>query len=141
MFEIVRNEKMMDDALNIRKEVFVEEQGVPLKHEIDEYESIATHIIGYDQNGTPFATARFRNVSNTAKIERVAILKSYRKQGYGKQLMQAIERIALDKNYNTLTLNAQCHAQSFYESLGYCAYGSIFLEEAIKHIAMKKSIN
>ncbi|MFV5900428.1 GNAT family N-acetyltransferase [Staphylococcus gallinarum] len=140
MFEIVINEKMMNDALDIRKEVFVEEQGVPIENEIDEFETIATHIIGYDQHGTPFATARFRNVDNVAKIERVTILKQYRKHGYGKQLMQAIEHATVDEGYDTVKLNAQCHAQAFYESIGYLSYGSVFLEEGIEHITMKKSL-
>lgn len=39
-----------------------------------------------------------------------------------------------------LTLNAQCHAQRFYESLGYKASGDIFLEENIEHILMNKTI-
>ena len=141
MFKIVENEKMMNDALMIRKKVFVEEQGVPLQNEIDSFESIATHIVGYDQHGLPFATARFRNVDNDAKIERVAILKNHRNKGYGKALMKAIETFAQSKGFSTLKLNAKCHARPFYESLNYIAVGDIFLEEKIEHIAMKKYIN
>lgn len=81
MFEIVTTQNMMEEAHNIRKKVFVEEQGVPLENEIDQYETIATHVIGYDQNNVPFATGRLRPIANGVKVERVAILASHRKKG------------------------------------------------------------
>ena len=49
MFEVVTTSKMLDDAYEIRKAVFVREQGVPLENEIDQFESSATHVIGYDE--------------------------------------------------------------------------------------------
>ena len=35
-------------------------------------------------------------------------------------------------------ISAQTQAQKFYEALGYKAYGDIYPEEDIPHIAMKK---
>ncbi|WP_445194262.1 GNAT family N-acetyltransferase [Staphylococcus xylosus] len=140
MFEIVTTQNMMEEAHNIRKKVFVEEQGVPLENEIDQYETIATHVIGYDQNDVPFATGRLRPIANSVKVERVAILASHRNKGYGKLLMGFLETVAINKGDEKLMLNAQCHAQSFYESLGYESFGEIFMEENIEHIAMSKII-
>ena len=37
-------------------------------------------------------------------------------------------------------ISAQTQAQGFYESLGYKAYGNVYPEENIPHIAMKKKI-
>ncbi|KRG08943.1 GNAT family N-acetyltransferase [Staphylococcus sp. NAM3COL9] len=140
MFKIVTTPSMMEDAYNVRKQVFVQEQGVPLKNEIDQYEPIATHIVGYDENNLPFATGRFRSFDNGVKIERVAIIASHRKSGYGKLLMRFIEDVAKNQGYHSLILNAQCHAQTFYESLEYNPFGKIFIEENIEHIAMEKLI-
>ncbi|PTI57120.1 GNAT family N-acetyltransferase [Staphylococcus xylosus] len=140
MFKIVTTQNMIEEAHNIRKKVFVEEQGVPLENEIDQYETIATHVIGYDQNAVPFATGRLRPVDNAVKVERVAILGSHRNKGYGKLLMGFLEDVAKNKGDKKLILNAQCHAQPFYESLGYEAFGETFMEENIKHIAMSKTI-
>lgn len=86
------------------------------------------------QKHVPFACARFRPYNNAAKVERVAILKPYRKDGYGKTMMHAIERFAKDKGYNQLVLNAQVQAQGFYEKLGYIQTGPVFIEENIDHI-------
>lgn len=140
IFKIVNTSDMLNDAYEIRKKVFVLEQGVPLENEIDQFESSSTHVIGYDNLQSPFATGRFRTYKNGAKIERVAILASHRKLGYGKSLMQFIEAAAKEADYHTLTLNTQCHAQHFYETLGYTTFGDVFLEENIEHIVMTKTI-
>ncbi|AKC76631.1 MULTISPECIES: GNAT family N-acetyltransferase [Staphylococcus] len=140
MFEIVKNKDMLSECFYIRREVFVKEQGVPLENELDSFEEESIHIIGYDKNHVPFACARFRPYNNAAKVERVAILKPYRKDGYGKTMMHAIERFAKDKGYNQLVLNAQVQAQGFYEKLGYIQTGPVFIEENIDHIKMYKNI-
>ncbi|MGD6885566.1 MULTISPECIES: GNAT family N-acetyltransferase [Staphylococcus] len=138
MFKIVTTQTMLEEAHNIRKKVFVEEQSVPLENEIDQYETMATHIIGYDKDDMPFATGRLRPIDNGVKIERVAILATHRNKGYGKLLMEFLEKVAKDQGYQRLMLNAQYHAQGFYESLGYQSFGETFMEENIKHIAMTK---
>lgn len=84
MFTKVIDPEMLEDCFYIRKKVFVEEQGVPEESEIDQYESESIHLIGYD-NGQPVATARIRPINETTvKIERVAVIKSHRGQGMGK---------------------------------------------------------
>ncbi|WP_375794133.1 GNAT family N-acetyltransferase, partial [Staphylococcus aureus] len=84
----VINQQMLEDCFSIRKKVFVEEQGVPEENEIDDYESISVHLIGYDQHNQPIATARIRPINETlVKIERVAVVKSYRGTGIGRKLM------------------------------------------------------
>ena len=85
------------------------------------------YIYWLRQNHVPFACARFRPYNNAAKVERVAILKPYRKDGYGKTMMHAIERFAKDKGHNQLVLNAQVQAQGFYEKLGYIQTGPVFI--------------
>ena len=45
------------DALDIRKEVFVEEQQVPVSIEIDDLEDKTLHLVGYEES-VPVATAR-----------------------------------------------------------------------------------
>ena len=140
MFKIVTTEAEKQDACDIRKKVFVKEQGVPVENELDDYDAIATHIIGYNDNQQPFATARFRQYEQGVKIERVAIHPAFRKSGYGKKLMQFVEKSAAQQGYTKLILNAQLHAKLFYSSLGYNSVGDIFYEEEIKHVKMVKSI-
>lgn len=46
VFQITKNERMLEDCFEIRKCVFVEEQGVPLENEFDQYEDYSFHIVG-----------------------------------------------------------------------------------------------
>ncbi|MCU5746030.1 GNAT family N-acetyltransferase [Staphylococcus sp. SQ8-PEA] len=139
MFRIVRTKDELADAFSIRKEVFVEEQHIPIENELDQFEEICTHIIGYIDE-QPFAVARIRAIDNQAKIERVAITKPYRKQGRGHTLMKYVETIASEQGYTAIVLNAQYSAKDFYHNLGYQVSGEIFLEEGIQHIRMSKQL-
>src|SRR5699024_3198240 len=105
IFKIFNTSDMLNDAYEIRTTVSMIERGVTLENAIDQFESSSTYVIGYDNLQSHFATGRFRTYKNGAKIERVAILASHRKLGYGKSLMQFIEAAAKEADYHTLTLN------------------------------------
>lgn len=135
--KLVENIKEMQDALNIRKKVFVAEQGVSIDAEIDEFEDTSKHIILYHDQ-FPAGVGRFRTYKDGfAKVERVAILKEYRKHGYGNQIMSFINNAAKTEGYIGTVLNGQSHARTFYEKLGYEIEGEEFLEENIPHYRMK----
>lgn len=141
MIKIVENDIEKQDAFSIRKTVFVEEQGVPLDAEIDEYEDISKHIILY-HDSEPAGVGRYRTYNNGyAKVERVAVLKPYRKYGYGKKVMNFINLKAKEDGYLGTVLNGQSHAKGFYEKLGYVAEGAEFLEENIPHYHMTLSFD
>ncbi|WP_017470537.1 GNAT family N-acetyltransferase [Amphibacillus jilinensis] len=127
------------DAFTIRKQVFINEQGVDPQIEHDQYDHDAIHIVGYlDQQ--PIATARIRLVDDKAKIQRVAVLKAYRKHGYGKQLMLALEATLTSHGINIATLHAQTHALSFYQSVGYQVMSEPFYQAGIEHVEMEKTL-
>ncbi|USO99677.1 GNAT family N-acetyltransferase [Oenococcus oeni] len=75
---------------------------------------------------------------NVWHIGRVATLKTFRGRGYARQILKRIEKNAESKNIKKLELEAQVHAISFYESLGYEAFGNIFLDAGIQHRRMEK---
>ena len=103
---------MLENFFDVRKKVFVEEQGVHLQNEIDQYEYNSIHIVGYIDKNSPFATARIRSINNyTGKVERLAVLKRYRGLNYGQNLMKTIEIITRENDYNELTMHAQVQAQ------------------------------
>lgn len=130
-----------DHVFAIRRKVFVDEQQVPPEEEIDEYEEEATHFLAC-VGGEPAGAARMRwKDEKTAKAERVAVLSHFRGTGVGRELMQAIEKEAQANNARSIQLSAQTHAQPFYKRLGYEAYGDVFLDAGIEHIAMKKQLN
>lgn len=135
------SDKQLQDALAVRKAVFIDEQKVPAELEIDEHDqpgSGTIHFVAYNEQ-QPVGASRLRPYApGVGKVERVAVLKSERGTGLGRQIMIAMEQTATELGYANLKLNAQTHAQRFYEKLGYEPHGDVFDEAGIEHIAMVK---
>lgn len=126
-----------DRCIEIRLEVFVGEQNVPLEEERDEYDATALHFLATEGDAA-LATARviLKNNGATAKIGRVAVLKPARGRGIGAALIRHIENDVPATEY---LLDAQSHALAFYERLGYVAYGDEFMDAGIPHFHMRKT--
>ena len=138
--KIVETAKEHEDAFAVRKQVFVEEQGVPLHLECDAEDASATHFIMYEGND-PVGAARLRNiVDDTAKIERVCILQDQRGKKLGALIMKEMEKHAISMNKKKLKLHAQSYAIPFYEKLGYTVTSPEFMDAGIPHRAMEKTI-
>ncbi|PFM63389.1 GNAT family N-acetyltransferase [Bacillus cereus] len=132
----------LETAFHIRKEVFVKEQGVPLEDEFDTFDRIGEeckHILVY-YNELSVGTGRIRFVDEIGKLERICILKDYRKYGLGKVIIQALEEIARNKEANKVKLHGQTHAEGFYKKLGYQTSSDVFMEDGIPHILMTKEL-
>ncbi|EJS68854.1 GNAT family N-acetyltransferase [Bacillus cereus] len=130
----------LEIAFHIRKEVFVKEQGVPLADEFDTFDEIGEeckHILVY-YNEIPVGTGRIRFVEGTGKLERICILKDYRKYGLGKVIIQTLEEIACNKQAIKVKLHGQTQAEGFYKKLGYQTSSDVFMEDGIPHILMTK---
>ena len=85
MFEIVKQRYILSECFYIKEEVFVKRTRCSLENELDSFEEESIHIIGYDKIIMPLHVRDLTLYNNAAKVERVAILKPYRKDGYGKQ--------------------------------------------------------
>ncbi len=110
----------------IRTLAFEVELNVDIALEIDEYEDDCRHILCLDNN-RPCATARWRRYRpGIVKIERVAVLRSWRGRNVGSALMKHVMSDALD-------------AVPFYEKLGFRVVGEPFLEANIIHYTMEKA--
>ena len=130
----------MQQALDVRRRVFIEEQRVPESLEIDEHdgnpESVTTamHVLAL-MGEAPVATGRvlLAHDDGRAHIGRVAVLAQHRRAGYGRAVMQALHELAFERGIRDITLAAQLHAIGFYERLGYTGYGNVFLDAGIEH--------
>ena len=128
-------------AFSIRKKVFVEEQGIPLHLEIDEYDQSATHFIIFENN-EPIAAARLRLTDElTGKVERVCVLPKHRGKHFGVYVMEAIEEHAKALHLGKLKLNAQTYAIPFYEKLNFEITSPEFNDAGIPHRAMEKQLS
>jgi predicted GNAT family N-acyltransferase len=137
---VVRTDEQYEDALDVRFEVFVEEQDVPEDLEVDEHEAEAVHFVAYLGND-PVGAARLREkTADTAKVERVAVLREHRGEDYGREIMHAVEEVAGERGYDRVSLHAQTHAAPFYDRLDYERVGEEFEEAGIPHVRMVKPL-
>lgn len=129
------------DALNIRQAVFVEEQGVDATREMDQLDDERIHIVGYIEE-RPIVTARFYikrdkgSDISLLKIERVATLKAYRKQGWGKELIEEIIHYAKEQKIDRLALSSQAYVVKFYQHFGFICVSDAYLDAGIPHYDM-----
>ncbi|WP_373712125.1 GNAT family N-acetyltransferase [Jeotgalibaca porci] len=129
------------DALEIRLTVFVNEQNVSPAIEIDEKESSCIHVVGYDHNHNPIATARlFPLDKENYKVQRVAVLLSERGKQLGNLLMNEMETIARENGAKRIILGAQNQALPFYKKIGYTVFGDEYEEAGILHHDVEKMI-
>ncbi len=135
-------ESAFPDAYDVRRQVFIEEQGVPEEIELDGKDDEATHFVIYDADtGQPIGTARLRFVDDdTGKAERVAVLAEYRDKGVGRRLMHSLESEARARGATMITLHAQTTVEEFYQALGYETTSEEFIEADIPHVEMEKEI-
>lgn len=135
--EIKSYDKLCNESKCIRIKVFVEEQG--FREEFDTDDNISTHLVVFDGERA-VATGRFYYDETRCEylIGRLAVLREYRSQGIGAQLVYEAERLIRAKGGKSVSLHAQCRAKAFYEKLGYTAYGESDFDENCPHQWMKK---
>ncbi|WP_061960357.1 GNAT family N-acetyltransferase [Demequina flava] len=152
---IVGQGATLEDAMKVRFEVFVDEQGVSPEGERDALDDDprTIHVVAFDGDGMAFGAGRLLAPltdtvhgegtghgvmdPSTAHIGRLAVSRAARGTGAGRALMQALESAALE-HYGVdggvrVELSAQDHAIPFYERLGYTVYGDPYLDEGIWH--------
>jgi len=134
-FRVVQSLDDLVKAYIVRGIVFVGEQEVSYREEVDEHEHAAVHILG-EIDGEPIAAARIRLLGPWAKLERMAVRRQYRRRGYGSALLRFALDEARRRGFSKFKLHAQTAAEAFYAKHGFQAQGDIFLEANIEHRLM-----
>ncbi len=140
---LITTPEELEQAHNIRKEVFVTEQNVPEEEEIDRYEPVCRHFLALTENNIPCGAARWRFTEKGVKLERFAVLKAFRNQGIGSALVEAVlHDIKNHPGYQgqKTYLHAQLNAMPLYKKFGFQKKGALFLECDIQHYKMEKKI-
>lgn len=135
---IKRYHTLPPEAVAIREEVFMKEQG--FQDEFDAIDATATHLVLFDGNDA-VGTCRFYTEDGIYLIGRIAVVKSHRGNHLGATLLEAAEAAIRSDGGATVRLHAQCRAQTFYEKQGYRAFGEIGLDEGCPHIWMEKVLD
>lgn len=136
--KILFNGEDLSTVYDIRRKVFVEEQGISPEDEFDDIDEFAIHAIVYNEElDEPVATGRVYFDGSNYKIGRVAVLISERKKGYGDFVVRMLINKAFMAGADEIHINAQKAAVPFYQKIGFRMYGDEFLEDHIVHVSMK----
>jgi len=122
-------------AFAIRMRVFVTEQGVPRKIELDRDDQGAVHFLA-TASGKAIGTARIVMHRGSVKIGRMAVLKNYRRKGVGRMLLKRAVVTAKKLGAQKIYLHAQVAVIGFYERMGFRSVGPVFDEAGIPHRRM-----
>lgn len=139
--KINKGKENFDDATKLREEVFVKEQG--FVDEFDFIDDIAWHITLYENDvcigvGRIFA---LETQPDEFHIGRLAIKKDFRKKGYGRIIMNELEKIAIANMAKKVVLSSQVHALDFYRSCNYQSEGDVYLDQHEPHQKMIKLLD
>ena len=124
-------------VLDLRREVFCVEQGVPEREELDGRDAEALHLVAVSGEEV-VATCRLLFVGNTVQFSRLAVRQSARRHGIASALLELADEETRLAGARRLVLHAQTYARALYEASGYRPRGRIFMEAGSEHIAMEK---
>jgi predicted GNAT family N-acyltransferase len=125
------------DAIRIRADVFIVEQGSEPGWEPDEEDKMARQYIALI-DGTIVATARTReDPKNCVKIERMATKKEYRKKNISKTLLEFIIKEEMKEKPEKIWGACQVQAQGFYEKNGFVVISKPYDQYGIEHVDME----
>lgn len=127
--------------LALRSDVFVVEQRCAYL-DPDGKDIFARHLVGKERDVLAAYIRLFppTTIQNYVLFGRVVTAKSVRTKGYGKKLMQELLSYC-DINFPNVSIkcSAQFYLKKFYEGFEFNAYGDIYDEDGIPHIAMQKT--
>lgn len=131
-------------SIDIRHEVFVIGQNVPIDIEVDEFDkegSGCIHFLIFDDEQTVGTFRVIVDDNMEAKLQRFCVLEKYRGQGFGTLAIEFLEGFAAGQGIKRINFDAQCTARSFYERLGYSVISDEFIEAGMLHVKMTKKID
>ena len=129
-------------CLAIRREVFIEEQGVSPGEEIDGLDTLdsgCVHFLG-TLDGEPVLTLRFSEQADGFHLQRFCVKKAFREKGFGKRALDFLDGYCRENGIDRYVLGAQCTAVGFYKKHGCSVTSGVFLDAGIEHVMMEKTL-
>jgi predicted GNAT family N-acyltransferase len=114
---VVHSSDEFDQARAIRAAVYMSGQNCPYAEEFDGNDHTATHLVAY-VDGEPAGTLRIRYFG-WAKIERLAVLKRFRKLSVATALAETAIEFLSRKGIQLAYGHPQVHALSFWQQFGF----------------------
>ena len=124
------------EPFEIRREVFITEQGYTEKEDFDAFDDQALHLVVYVDEA-PAATGRIWYDGQDFWVGRLAVRKEYRGQKLGDLALRLLVYKAFSMGAQELFVGAQTYIMPLYRKFGFREYGAEYMEGGIPHMAMK----
>jgi predicted GNAT family N-acyltransferase len=139
-YKLVTGDVELQEAFEVRRQVFVREQGISEDLVFDGHDKEALHMV-VKEGERVIGSARVQFLAdNQAKLERMAILKRYRRKGIGREMLLFLDAVWKDNQVQQVIIHAQLEVVPFYKLCGFDELGLPFWEAGIKHIKMRKQL-
>ena len=110
---------LISKARDIRHRVFVTEQKIPARLDLDGLDASSHHAL-MTREGAPVGTARLTVTRpGHAVLARVAVLPEFRGRGAASRIIDALISHAATLNLSTIEIHAHEHLRKYYESFGF----------------------
>ena len=129
----------LDAAIELRREVFVGEQGVSEADEFDGREEECVHVLAIDA-GRVVGCYRLLPDGERVKLGRMVVAADRRREGIAAAMLAEADRQAAALGATLITLSAQTYVVSLYEQAGYEVTSGTFDEVGIEHVRMEKPL-
>ena len=120
---------------NIRKIVFHDELGISESKIFDRSDKTCDHFLIFDGKKI-VGSLRILHFDKKIKLERMAILKEFRGQGYGNASILQIKEYYSALDFSQIFLDSIYSVREFYRKCGFIEEGEIFQRVGIDHIRM-----
>jgi predicted GNAT family N-acyltransferase len=140
--KILSSKDDLNEVFNIRREVNIEELKIPEEHEFDEHDSSAVHVIVYENEQTnrdikiPVATGRLLFLNEVCFIEKIAVLKKYRRRNYGDFAVRMLINRAFMAGVNQVFVNIPESKEQFFGKIGFVKINEYISENGIHQCKM-----
>jgi predicted GNAT family N-acyltransferase len=120
VFKIASSAIDLESVKEMRYKVFTIEQGIAHQLDDDGLDDSSIHILGdHQETGAPVVSGRLTINGSTGVISRIAVYKEYRGLKLGQEVVRRLEKLAIEKGVETLTLSPHAYLEKFYADLGY----------------------
>jgi ElaA protein len=127
------------EVLSFRQSIFVVEQSSPYP-DLDGLDPEAWHLLLRAEGGFAgyLRLVPIPGLPPLVRIGRVAVAAHWRRQGFGRLLMEEALRLHRQHYWvQDIVLNAQAHLVPFYQGLAFEAIGDPYDEFGVRHVEMR----
>lgn len=122
----------------VREKVFIAEQRVPKRIELDGRDCECLHVLARLEDDTIIGTGR---MLPNGHIGHIAVLLPYRGLGVGKAVLEKLLDVARAHHQSMVYLDCELEAVPFYESQQFLPEGRVFMEAGVPHQRMVRGLS